>query len=119
MSRLKIAGLSLGMAAMLALTAQPAMARQGTRSGDSLPSRSYVATKSIGVSARQPAFIGGNFGGPRLPNRGWLGGVIFPLPLPPRLIDRLEDFFLRAGIDNPALCRVFDFSFCDDNDSPG
>ncbi len=115
MSRLKIAGLSLGMAAMLALTAQPAMARQGTRSGDSLPGRAYVATKSIGASARQPAF----FGNPRLPNQGWFGGLIFPLPLPPRLIDRLEDFFERAGIENPAICRIFDFSFCDDNDSPG
>ncbi|KPL67911.1 hypothetical protein SZ64_07135 [Erythrobacter sp. SG61-1L] len=125
MSRMKIAGLSLGLAATLALSAQPAMAAPQTRSAASLPSRPYVSTQSFGSVGRQPAVIGGNqgrqgsglFGGGM--GNGFGGGGFFPLPLPQRLIDRLENFFLRAGIDNPGLCRVFDFSFCDDNDSPG
>lgn len=120
MTRMKFSGLSLGLAAMLAAAAQPALAGHGTRSGASLPRQSSAFARAGGAgfgssSLGTQRFSPGGFtpGG----NNG--GSFFYVIPLPPRILARLENFFVSRGIDNPALCRIFAFSYCDDNDSPG
>ncbi|HZF45833.1 MAG TPA: hypothetical protein VEZ26_05830, partial [Sphingomonadaceae bacterium] len=45
MTRMEIARLSLATAALLAISAQPVMAKPGTRSGDALPRYSQISSR--------------------------------------------------------------------------
>ncbi|MCB5424204.1 hypothetical protein H0274_02935 [Altererythrobacter sp. CC-YST694] len=124
MIRMDIARLSLATAALLAISAQPVMAKPGTRSGDSLPRYSQTSSRAVLTytpSARTPASAASrssnDFARPsRVFDRPRFNPIIF---LPPQVLERLENFFESRGIDNPALCRIFSFSYCDDPDSPG
>lgn len=128
MHRMEIARLSLATAALLAISAQPVMAKPETRSGDALPRYSQALSRTSasyysGPVARQEAMASSpsrSFGNFQRPDRIFqpprFNPVIF---LPSRVLERLENFFVSRGIDNPALCRIFSFSYCDDPDSPG
>lgn len=122
------ARLSLATAAILAISAQPVMAKPGTRSGDALPrysqlsSRTSISSFSAPVTRQQavaarPSRSFGNFQRPdRIFQPPRFNPIVF---LPSQVLERLENFFESRGIDNPALCRIFSFSYCDDPDSPG
>ncbi|HTN15581.1 MAG TPA: hypothetical protein VL094_12335 [Sphingomonadaceae bacterium] len=116
MTKMKFTGVSLGLAAMLAAAAQPAMAQHKARSGDSLPRHSYASAPAA-ISGSGSFAFGPQRNFPRGFNSG--GGFFQAIPLPPRILTRLENFFVSRGFENPALCRIFAFSYCDDNDSPG
>jgi len=89
-------------AALLAVSANPAPAQIATRSVASLPPQYGQNTLT--------------FQRPTLPQ--FKPTPIFSF-LPPSVVERLENLLTRNGREPPGLCRLFAFSYCSGNDSPG